>query len=212
MSGAQPPTNEIEDARSIEVEDASTLYILLSDNEEYLSRSGCPIPTNAEIRLNFLENECARLADRRKGHSIKAVKNKLLFKWYRFGLRLHKNTEARLRRRAVHVKWAPSRKGEQAGRVHLRLLQFPAAVAERKTLPVCYKPLPKSKINFLDLSPEIRNQIYEEALLFKRPIEFCPEPFHYVGWLYRGSNGGGYTLMAERAMNDRLELIVYSPV
>ncbi|PPJ51444.1 hypothetical protein CBER1_09166 [Cercospora berteroae] len=75
--------------------------------------------------------------------------------------------------------------GEKRGGCLREYYRFPRLLRERENLPDHYKSLPKSKINFLDLPPEIRNQIYEELLVLKRPIEFCPEPFHFDGCLRR---------------------------
>ncbi|GIZ37357.1 hypothetical protein CKM354_000080700 [Cercospora kikuchii] len=75
--------------------------------------------------------------------------------------------------------------GETRGGCLCDYYRFPRLLHERESLPDRYKSLPKSKINFLNLPPEIRNQIYEELLMLKRPIEFCPEPFHFDGCLRR---------------------------
>ncbi|KAF2210760.1 hypothetical protein CERZMDRAFT_99362 [Cercospora zeae-maydis SCOH1-5] len=104
-------------------------------------------------------------------------------------------------------------KGEKRGECICDYYNFPRLLHERESLPDQYKSLPTSKINFLHLPPEVRNQIYEEALLFNRPIEFCPEPFRYVGWLYRGHSyrlsGQGHVIKCdhERAIGYQLQYI-----
>ncbi|PPJ51441.1 hypothetical protein CBER1_09165 [Cercospora berteroae] len=124
-------TTDTEEASIVEAEDASTVSMWLEDGEVQVqtARSRTPqfwllqghtprlqtrIISRAATRRNFMEDECIRLANRKEGWSIKAMKNRLLFNWYRFGLKLNKNTEARFRRRNFHEEWYDERANEPA--------------------------------------------------------------------------------------------------
>ena len=117
---------DTEEGSILEAEDASTVSMWLEDGEVqvqtarsrtpqfWLLQGHTPRPQSHMItgparRRNFMEDECIRLAERKEGWSIKAMKNKLLFNWYRFGLKLNRDTEARFLRRNFHEEWYDER-------------------------------------------------------------------------------------------------------
>ncbi|KAI5356905.1 hypothetical protein Slin15195_G090040 [Septoria linicola] len=68
---------------------------LSSEIDESTPRSPSPVLTRAAITQNFYEEKLLELRKKKKGWSPKAIWAKIEYKWYAFGMKLNKDTQAR---------------------------------------------------------------------------------------------------------------------